>query len=115
MTLLCAKEYPHDVQVSAEWAQAKSEASQAKAAGDKNKQKSIGLVIRSLKQEMKELGQSNKAASGHSPHARGYMAVAFTATVSLTDFAVIARGCHVSWNLSVSSFFTWSREHQFLI
>lgn len=45
------------LQVSSEWAQAKSEASQAKAAGDKNKQKSIGLVIRSLKQEMKELGQ----------------------------------------------------------
>ena len=45
------------MQVSSEWAQAKSEASQAKAAGDKNKQKSIGLVIRSLKQEMKELGQ----------------------------------------------------------
>ena len=44
------------LQVSSEWAQAKSEASQAKAVGDKNKQKSIGLVIRSLKQEMKELG-----------------------------------------------------------
>ena len=44
------------VQVASEWGQAKAEASQAKAAGDKNKQKSIGLVIRSLKQEMKELG-----------------------------------------------------------
>lgn len=44
------------LQVSSEWAQAKTEASQAKAVGDKNKQKSIGLVIRSLKQEMKELG-----------------------------------------------------------
>lgn len=44
------------LQVSSEWAQAKSEASQAKAVGDKNKQKSIGLVIRSLKQELKELG-----------------------------------------------------------
>lgn len=44
------------MQVASEWGQAKAEASQAKAAGDKNKQKSIGLVIRSLKQEMKELG-----------------------------------------------------------
>lgn len=45
------------MQVASEWGQAKAEASQAKAAGDKNKQKSIGMVIRSLKQEMKELGQ----------------------------------------------------------
>ncbi|DBA76164.1 TPA: hypothetical protein ACH3X1_009895 [Trebouxia sp. C0004] len=43
-------------QVASEWGQAKAEASQAKAAGDKNKQKSIGQVIRSLKQEMKALG-----------------------------------------------------------
>ena len=57
--------------MSSEWTQAKSEASQAKVAGDKNKQKSIGLVIRSLKQEMKELGEPAppfavpSAADGH--------------------------------------------------
>ena len=44
--------------MAAEWGQAKSEAAQAKAVGDKNKQKGIGLIIRSLKQEMKELGES---------------------------------------------------------
>ncbi len=44
------------MQVASEWGQAKAEASQAKAAGDKNKQKSIGQVIRSLKQEMKAIG-----------------------------------------------------------
>lgn len=44
------------MQVASEWGQAKGEAAQAKAAGDKNKQKDIGLIIRSLKQEMKELG-----------------------------------------------------------
>lgn len=44
------------MQVVSEWGQAKAEAAQAKAAGDKNKQKGIGLIIRSLKLEMKELG-----------------------------------------------------------
>ena len=44
------------MQVASEWGQAKAEASQAKAAGDKSKQKSIGQVIRSLKQEMKAIG-----------------------------------------------------------
>lgn len=44
------------LQVASEWGQAKAEAAQAKAVGDKNKQKDIGLIIRSLKQEMTELG-----------------------------------------------------------
>ena len=44
------------MQVASEWGQAKAEASKAKAAGDKSKQKSIGQVIRSLKQEMKAIG-----------------------------------------------------------
>lgn len=39
-----------------EWSTAKVEAAKAKAAGDKSRQKAVGQLIASLKQQIKELG-----------------------------------------------------------
>ena len=50
------------VQVVAEWATARAAAAGAKSAGDKAKQKSVGQIIRGLKQEMQQLGEGGHAA-----------------------------------------------------
>ena len=50
------------VQVVTEWATARAAAAVAKSAGDKAKQKSVGQIIRGLKQEMQQLGEGGHAA-----------------------------------------------------
>lgn len=50
------------VQVVTEWAFARAAAAAAKSAGDKARQKSVGQIIRGLKQEMQQLGKGGNAA-----------------------------------------------------
>lgn len=52
----CIQDKKLSVQVAKEWMHAREEAAQAKAAGDKDRQKNAGISIRDLKAEMAQLG-----------------------------------------------------------